>query len=258
MKIKWCLIITLMLTVVLPHSVSAAGWGYKKNKGELPEVGKYQDMIEKHDGIFADLSGDKVVYLTFDNGYEAGYTPMVLDTLKKKNVPATFFVTGHYLNSAPELVQRMVKEGHIIGNHSWNHPDLTTLSQAKLEEELKRVDEKVAELTAQDSITFLRPPKGTFDDQSLQMTRELGYIHAFWSIAFVDWETDKQKGWEYAYNSVVDQLHPGAVILLHTVAKDNAEALEHLIDELHKQGYTFKSLDHLMMKKLLPFPVYGM
>ncbi|MCP3029054.1 delta-lactam-biosynthetic de-N-acetylase [Halobacillus sp. A5] len=250
---KWISLVVLFV-FFSPLSVSAEGWGFEKDKqGNAPDVGRYGPMIEEHDGFFVDNSGDKVVYFTFDNGYEQGYTDDVLNVLREQEVPASFFVTGHYINSAPDLVKRMVKEGHIVGNHSWSHPDFTTVSKQKIKQELEQVESAVAEMTEQNTMTFLRPPRGTFNPKTLEWTRELGYIHAFWSVAFVDWETDRQKGWEYAFNNVMEQIHPGAVILLHTVSEDNAEALEHLIIELRKRGYEFGSLNDLLVKNYFLF-----
>ncbi|MFD1020753.1 delta-lactam-biosynthetic de-N-acetylase [Thalassobacillus hwangdonensis] len=249
--------ISLLCLLILPVKADAFGWGYKKSNGDQPpDVGMYGPLIQKYDGFYVDPSGDKEVYLTFDNGYEEGYTASVLDVLKEKKVPATFFITGHYIKSAEDLVKRMVDEGHIVGNHSWHHPDFTEVSRQKMKEELDRVEQAVADLTDQEEMLYMRPPRGTFNANTLEWTREMGYIHAFWSIAFVDWNTNQQKGWQYAYRSVMDQVHPGAVILLHTVSKDNAEALERMIDGMRKEGYEFKSLDHLMMKRMLPKGIY--
>ncbi|WP_281659579.1 delta-lactam-biosynthetic de-N-acetylase [Halobacillus sp. Cin3] len=253
-------LMTVVLMVCLfPLTTYAEGWGYNKSKnGTTPDPGRYGPMIEQHHGFFMDPSKDRVVYLTFDNGYEQGYTGQVLDVLKEKEVPAAFFVTGHYIESAPDLLKRMADEGHIIGNHSWSHPDFTQSSKADMEKELKRVEEAVKEQTDQEIMTFLRPPRGTFNAQTLKWAEEFGYTHAFWSVAFVDWHTDRQKGWEYAYRSVMDQIHPGAVILLHTVSSDNAEALSQMIDELRKRGYRFGDLNEILMKQLVPAPVWGL
>ncbi|MYL71557.1 delta-lactam-biosynthetic de-N-acetylase [Halobacillus litoralis] len=257
-KRTFALVLVLVL-LILPNQTLAEGWGFSKKKdGSVPDVGRYGPMIEKYDGFYVDPSGDPIVYLTFDNGYEQGYTGQVLDVLKDKGVPATFFVTGHYIESAPDLLKRMAKEGHLIGNHSWSHPDFTKVSKGKMKQELERVDEAVKELTDQEVMTFVRPPRGTFNEETLGWAKEFGYTHAFWSLAFVDWETDKQQGWEYAYRSVIDQIHPGAVILLHTVSQDNAEALAQLIDELRKRGYSFGSLNDLMIKQMVPAPVWGL
>ncbi|KKE78726.1 delta-lactam-biosynthetic de-N-acetylase [Oceanobacillus caeni] len=232
---------------------SGYGWGYQKNKDhKVPDIGKYQEMLDKYGAYYADLSGDKVVYLTFDNGYEEGYTDEILDVLKKEKVPATFFVTGHYVKSSPDLVKRMVNEGHIVGNHSFHHPDFTIVSKESMTEELKTLEAAVAEVTDQKEIKFLRPPRGMFNERTLKWANELGLTHVFWSLTFKDWNTSNQKGWQYAYDSVMEQIHPGAIILLHAVSSDNAQALEKIIQDLKKEGYEFKNLDDLVVKNMLP------
>lgn len=231
--------------------VFAHGWGYKKNdEHRIPDIGAYRELLADHWAFYADEKTDKDIYLTFDNGYEAGFTEQVLDVLKEHNVPATFFVTGHYVKSAPELIKRMVDDGHIIGNHSHSHPDFTKLSKEEMKRELTTLEEKVAEVSSQKSTIYFRPPRGTFNEDTLKTLEDLGYVHVFWSLAFKDWETDKQKGWKYAYDEVMQQIHPGAIILLHTVSADNAEALERIIVDLKKKGYTFRSLDYLLMKRI--------
>lgn len=229
------------------------GWGYQKNSsGKVPDIGMYRHFIETYDAYYADLSGEKNIYLTFDNGYEQGYTAHILDVLKEENVPATFFVTGHYVESEPELIKRMVDEGHIIGNHSDTHPDFTRLSKEDIKRELDYVKEQVAKLTNQKEMHYLRPPRGTFNEKTLQWTSELGYFHIFWSLAFLDWKTKEQKGWKYAYEQIMEQIHPGAIILLHTVSSDNAESLSQVIKDLKEEGYQFKSLDDLVFDDILP------
>lgn len=234
------------------------GWGYKKStNGEIPDIGVYDDMLQSYGAYYVDRSGEKNIYLTFDNGYEEGYTPMILDVLKKENVPATFFVTGHYVESAPDLVKRMVDEGHIIGNHSYHHPDFSILTKEAMKEELEDLADKVSAVSDQKDLKYLRPPRGIFNERTLAWAEELGYIHVFWSLAFRDWETGNQKGWRYAYDEVMEQIHPGAIILLHTVSRDNAEALEAIIKQLKDDGYRFKSLDDLVMRDQLPAVIYG-
>ncbi|HZG73116.1 MAG TPA: delta-lactam-biosynthetic de-N-acetylase [Chondromyces sp.] len=243
----WTAIVVLSFTqTVFAVSNEQTHWGFKKGQDEKQgEAGpKLDAMIEPYGAFYKGSADKKIVYLTFDNGYENGYTAQILDVLKKEKVPATFFVTGHYLNSAPDLVKRMAKEGHIVGNHSWSHPDLTQVSDEKLKEELSRVKEGTAELTGQKEMKYLRPPRGIFSERTMKLAKEEGYTHVFWSLAFVDWYTDRQQGWEYSYNNIMKQIHPGAVILLHTVSKDNADALEKAIKDLKKRGYKFKSLDH--------------
>lgn len=227
-------------------------FGFKRSKnGSIPSVDQegFKPLLEKYEAIFLGDTSRKEIYLTFDNGYENGYTQPILDVLAEKKVPAAFFVTGHYVKSQPDLIKRMVAEGHIVGNHSWSHPDMTTLSDAQIEEELRKVKDAVAELTGQKEMSYLRPPRGIFDERVLAASRKAGYTNVFWSIAYADWDTKKIRGAEYAYDKVMSQLHPGAVILLHSVSKDNADALGRIIDEARRQGYEFKSLDELKVRK---------
>lgn len=240
--------IIVFAVLFYPINTFGYGWGYKKStNNQVPEVGKFGDIIENYDAIYVDKSNDKNIYLTFDNGYEQGYTVQVLNILKDENVPATFFVTGHYVKSVPDLVKRMVADGHIIGNHSYSHPDFTTMSKESVKQELTKLEEAVAAITDQKEMKYLRPPRGTFNEQTLQWAGELNYIHVFWSLAFKDWETNAQKGWQYAYDQIMDQVHPGAIVLLHAVSADNAAALKKVIVDLKKEGYQFKSLDDLML-----------
>ncbi|GAB4074418.1 delta-lactam-biosynthetic de-N-acetylase [Barrientosiimonas marina] len=240
------------------YAADGYGWGFKKSDDHnIPDVGKYQQMLDDYGAYYADHSGEKTVYLTFDNGYEEGYTDDILDVLGKHQVPAAFFVTGHYVQDKPELVKRMADEGHIIGNHSYHHPDFTVVSKENMQKELADLEEEVADITDQKSITYMRPPRGMFNEETLGWAQELGYTQIFWSLAFVDWKTDKQKGWKHAYDNIMEQIHPGAIILLHTVSSDNAKALDKTITELKEQGYQFKSLDQLVIKDHLPEPIYG-
>jgi peptidoglycan-N-acetylmuramic acid deacetylase len=227
-------------------------FGFKMSKnGQLPSINEegFKDIIDKHGAIFLGDTSRKAIYLTFDNGYENGFTPRILDTLKEKQVPAVFFVTGHYIKEEPELLKRMQAEGHIIGNHSWSHPDMTTISDGQIKEELDKVKSQAMLVTGQSDMLFLRPPRGIFSERTLAVARQLGYTSVFWSIAYKDWDVHSQKGAQYAYDSVMKQIHPGAVMLLHSVSKDNAEALGRIIDEARKQGYEFYSLEQLNSQK---------
>lgn len=256
--ITFILMIFASPPVLAEPGISPVHWGFKKGRHEKPaEAGPLLDeVLEKYDAYYKGDENQKIIYLTFDNGYENGYTKDVLDVLKREKVPAAFFVTGHYLESQPELVKRMAAEGHIIGNHSWNHPDLTTVSDERFKEELERVRAKAEEITGIKEMNYLRPPRGIFSNRTLKLANDEGYTHIFWSLAFVDWHTNNQKGWKYAYDNIMRQIHPGAILLLHTVSKDNAEALEKVIKDLKKKGYTFKSLDHLVMKKRFDLPLF--
>lgn len=237
-----------------PYSNTSHDWYFKKSKDHRPSTTEpeYEKLLKQYGGVFQGNPDRKVIYLTFDNGYEQGYTEEILDVLKQKDVPAAFFVTGHYLKSEPELVKRMVKEGHIIGNHSWHHPDLTEVSNERLKREIQKVEKAYTEITGRHDMMYLRPPRGVFSERTLALTEKLGYTNVFWSLAFLDWETDKQKGWKYSYRNVMEQIHPGAILLLHTVSKDNAKALPKIIESLREQGYKFKSLDYLMAHKATP------
>lgn len=245
----------VLCIAVLGVNVQAAErsyhYGFKKSKdGQLPSIDQegFKAILEKEKAIFLGNTSQKELYLTFDNGYENGFTIKILDVLKEKKVPATFFVTGHYVKSEASLLQRMVNEGHLIGNHSWSHPDMTQLTTAKIKEELERVKDEVGQVTGQNKMAYLRPPRGIFSEKLLAVSNELGYTNVFWSIAYKDWETNVQKGWKYAYDNVIAQLHPGAVILLHSVSKDNAAALGAIIDEARRQGYEFRRIDELHVK----------
>lgn len=248
---------TLHTNTVSAESNSPYGWGFSKGKNGTPaEAGQMLDeMIKKYGAVYKGDPTKKDIYLTFDNGYENGYTAKVLDVLKKQHVPAAFFITGHYLNTAPELVRRMAAEGHIIGNHSWHHPDMTRITTQKIRQELEMVREQTEGLTGQKTMNYLRPPRGVFSERTMAVAKEEGYVHIFWSLAFKDWQVDQQKGAQYSYNEVMKQIHPGAILLLHTVSKDNADALDRVITDLKKQGYTFKNLDDLMIGQQMSDPM---
>ncbi|GAX91680.1 delta-lactam-biosynthetic de-N-acetylase [Effusibacillus lacus] len=251
-------IVLAALLCLLPWTNSVAvpmdvpfHFGFKKSKnGELPSIAQegFQEILKKHGAIFLGDTTKKELFLTFDNGYENGYTVKILDVLKEKKVPAVFFVTGQYIKDQPELLKRMVDEGHLIGNHSWSHPDMSRIPNDRIKEELDKVKQEVSELTGQKEMHYLRAPRGIFSERTLAYSKEIGYTNVFWSIAYKDWDTKQQKGWQYAYEKVMAQLHPGAVILLHSVSRDNAEALGKIIDDARQKGYEFKRLDQLQAK----------
>lgn len=228
-----------------PPSYSKHGWGIKRNdRHEQPEMPSgISSTLARYGAYWIGKPGEKAVYLTFDEGYENGYTPKILDILKTNRVKAAFFVTGHYLKSQPELVKRMVAEGHIVGNHTMNHPSLPDISDEQIKTELQSVDDLFNKLTGK-KMHYLRPPKGEYSEHTLALTRDLGYHNIFWSLALVDW-VPMPGGAEEAYRSVMDNLHPGALILLHAVSKDDTEALDRIIKDIKAQGYSFKTLDDL-------------
>ncbi|MEW9701143.1 delta-lactam-biosynthetic de-N-acetylase [Paenibacillus sp. SI8] len=249
-------ILAMVMVMLLGQAslVSADGsyhFGFKKSsKGQRPSIDEegFKDLLKKYGAIFTGDLTVKELYLTFDNGYEQGYTGKILDVLKEKQVPAIFFVTGHYIKTEPALLKRMALEGHLIGNHSWSHPDMSQISATRIQKELDDVKNGVKAITGQQEMRYLRTPRGVFNGQSLAVSKQLGYTNVFWSIAYRDWEPKNQKGWQHAYNNVMAQLHPGAVILLHSVSKDNTEALAKIIDDARGQGYQFKSLDEMQIR----------
>ncbi|WP_232735841.1 delta-lactam-biosynthetic de-N-acetylase [Alteribacter populi] len=248
--------ITVLSSSAFAYNTQVYHWNFKPKENNEPPTTEphYEELLTKYGGFYLGDTSEKEVFLTFDNGYENGYTRKVLDVLEEKEVPAAFFVTGHYLNEEKELIKRMVDEGHIVGNHSFHHPSLPEVNNERMEKELTSVKELYTEITGDKIMNYLRPPRGTFSEKSLALTEELGYTNVFWSFAYVDWEINKQKGWKYAYDSIMRRVHPGAIMLLHSVSSDNAEALPKVIDDLRSQGYEFKSLDEISVKdKVFPY-----
>ncbi len=225
------------------------GWGLVKKKGSAPEVDATQaDLLGRHHGYYCDKKhvGQKVLYLTFDEGYENGYTDKILDVLKEKKVPAAFFVTGPYLETQQDLVKRMVKEGHVVGNHTVHHPSMPDMQDnAALAQELVNLNDMFYDLTHQ-NMQFVRPPRGEFSERTLALTENLGYQTVLWSFAYRDWETDRFIGADGACGAIIPYFHDGAILLLHAVSKDNADALSRVIDEAQNQGYRFVSLNNLL------------
>ncbi|HCC01419.1 MAG TPA: delta-lactam-biosynthetic de-N-acetylase, partial [Ruminococcaceae bacterium] len=176
-------------------------------------------------------------------GYEAGYTPKILDTLKKHHVKATFFVVGNYLQTRPDLVKRMVAEGHTVGNHTWHHYDMSKISEkAAFEKELRSVETKFKEITGKNMTRVYRPPQGKYRESNLKQAKELGYKTFFWSLAYVDWYKDKQPSREEAFQKLLPRTHPGAIVLLHCTSKTNSEILDELLTKWQQMGYSFGSV----------------
>ncbi|MBO5929663.1 MAG: delta-lactam-biosynthetic de-N-acetylase [Clostridia bacterium] len=218
------------------------GWGLKKNKNAPPDIPqKTIDLITRYGGICYD-SAPRALYLTFDEGYENGFTAKILDVLKENGVPAAFFVTGPYLEKEKELVLRMTQEGHIVGNHTVHHPSMPEVASAEtLKKEITELNDQFFSLTGE-KMQFFRPPMGEYSARTLAITRDLGYTTVFWSFAYKDWEVKNQKGTDYAYTQIMEGVHDGAILLLHAVSEDNANVLDRVIKDLKSQGYRFLPL----------------
>ncbi len=229
------------------NSVSdkGTGWGFVKKKGLPPDISaKERELFKKYDCFYIDENAPKTLYLTFDEGYENGYTSKILDVLEKTDTPAAFFMTGPYLENQQELVQRMIDEGHIIGNHTVNHPNLPQQTTETVKKELDDLNKKCEEMYGV-TMKYMRPPEGEYSERVLKTAQEMGYKTILWSFAYKDWDINFQQGKDYAYSQVTPYLHDGAILLLHAVSSDNANALEDIINYAKNAGYTFKSLDEL-------------
>lgn len=223
-------------------------WWYEGNPNHQPVKisAERERILKEYQGFYLGDTTQKTAYLTFDEGYENGYTDKILDVLKEEQVPAAFFITGSYLKRNPELVKRMLKEGHIVGNHTMNHYSMALLSEEKIRQEIRGVALLFQALTQEEMAPFLRPPMGEFNPFSLWVTAQEGYYSIFWSFAYRDWEVDKQKGKEYAYEKITAHHHPGMILLLHAVSRDNTEALQEVIWTFKKEGYQFLPLTSLL------------
>lgn len=222
-------------------------WGLSfQTEGQPPVGNATAAELEKYDAYYCGNPKEKVLYLTFDAGFENGYTKDILDVLKKEKVPAAFFLVGTYIEENPDLVKRMAKEGHIVGNHTMDHPDMSAIADADaFRKELEQVEEIYKKVTGKKMLKFYRPPQGKFSTINLEQAQKLGYTTAFWSLAYVDWYVDQQPTREEALEKLMPRTHNGAVILLHSTSKTNAKILQELIEKWKDQGYRFESLTKL-------------
>ena len=225
--------------------LAAENWGLGfGQEGSQPTGNASSEELAKYNAYYVGGNTEKVIYLTFDAGYENGNTEPILDALKKHNVSATFFVVGHYLESAPELVKRMVEEGHSVGNHTYHHPDMSSISSKEsFQKEMEDVENKFKEITGTELVRYYRPPQGKYSTKNLEMAKEMGYHTFFWSLAYVDWYQDKQPSKEEAFKKLVGRIHPGAIVLLHSTSKTNGEILDELLTKWEEMGYTFRTLE---------------
>lgn len=245
--------ISILFFITHDKSVSTSGdgnWGLSFQKAGEPPVGNATEAeLAEYNAYYRENTDEKVLYLTFDAGYENGYTAQILDVLKEQEVPAAFFLVGNYIETEPELVKRMVKEGHIVGNHTYSHPDMSAIaSMEAFEEELTSLEKLYKETTGKKMKKFYRPPQGKYSQQNLEMASEMGYTTVFWSLAYVDWYEDQQPSHDEAFKKMIPRVHPGAIILLHSTSKTNAEVLDQLITKWKELGYEFKSLNELTAK----------
>lgn len=221
-------------------------WGLSfPNPGETPRGNETADYLREFDAYFVGDGNEKVIYLTFDGGYENGYTDQILDTLKENHVPAAFFLTGNYVLKHPDLICRMVSEGHIVGNHTMSHPDMRKLGKESFAKQLSKVEDAYKSVTGCAMEKFYRPPCGQYSEPNLKMAQELGYKTIFWSLAYNDYEDKRQPSKEKAFSKLVPLVHPGAIILLHSTSKTSTQILDDLIKQYREMGYEFKSLNDL-------------
>lgn len=247
-KITKSAIALFMAVLCMPISVMAepGNWGLGYGaEGEKPTGQSTADDLIKNNAYYVDPGDDKVIYLTFDAGFENGNTEKILDVLKETEVPAAFFLVGTYIRDHEDLIVRMEKEGHIVGNHTMSHPDMSQKDKESFAKELTETEAVYKEVTGKEMPKFYRPPSGKYSEQNLQFANELGYTTVFWSLAYVDWNEDSQPTKEEAFSKLIPRIHPGAVLLLHSTSETNANILKELIEEYKGLGYEFKSLNDL-------------
>lgn len=244
-----------VLLIVAPIAALSAGkeadskvtnWGLSfQADGQRPTGNATAEHLREYDAYYLGAD-EKVIYLTFDAGFESGDTPSILDTLKKHNAPAAFFLVGNYLETAPDLVRRMVAEGHTVANHTYHHPDMSAIATKEaFQAELTTTEEKFYEITGQKMPKLYRPPQGKYSEQNLQFAKELGYTTVFWSLAYVDWYQDDQPTKEEAFKKLVPRIHNGAILLLHSTSATNAAVLDELLTRYEEMGYRFGELAEL-------------
>ena len=226
----------------------AANWGLSfQEEGQRPVGNATVAELQPYHAYYAQDTNEKIIYLTFDCGYENGNTPAILDALKKHQVSATFFTVGTFLEAEPDLVKRMVAEGHTLGNHTWHHPDMSAISTIDaFSEELSSTADAYRQITGEEMPHYYRPPQGKYSTENLQMAKDLGYSTFFWSLAYVDWYQDNQPSKEEAFAKLLGRIHPGAIVLLHNTSSTNAAILDELLTRWEAMGYHFGTLQELI------------
>ena len=232
----------------LPSSSQSSNWGLSfQEEGKRPVGNATIEELSRYDAFYAENTEEKKIYLTFDAGYENGNTPAILDALKKHEAPATFFVVGNFISENQELIKRMEAEGHIVGNHTMTHPDMSKIStQESFQKELSGVEDIYKEITGKEMTKFYRPPQGIYSILNLSMAKEMGYHTFFWSLAYVDWYQDNQPDPQEAIEKLTRRIHPGAIVLLHSTSSTNAQILDELLNKWEDMGYSFHSLNELI------------
>lgn len=227
---------------------ASENWGLSfPQEGASPQANATPEELSASWAYYIGNPKEKVLYLTFDCGFENGNTPAILKALKKHHAPATFFVVGNFLETSPDLIRQMRKDGHIVGNHTFHHPDMSKISTKEVfAKELSDVESLYQEITGEEMTRFYRPPQGIYSPENLQMAKDLGYHTFFWSLAYVDWYEDNQPTKEEAFAKLLPRVHPGAVVLLHNTSDTNAEILDELLGKWEDMGYSFRSLEDLI------------
>lgn len=237
--------VSLNRSIAIP--ASAENWGLSfPAEGQTPIGNATTEELAQYDACFLGDTGKKVIYLTFDCGYENGYTEPILDALKKHNAPAAFFVVGNMLETAPDIICRMAAEGHIVGNHTFHHPDMSAISdQAAFQQELTELEALYQQTTGTAMPKYYRPPQGKYSTENLRQAHALGYKTILWSLAYVDWYVDDQPTADEAYAKLLPRIHDGAIVLLHSTSATNAAILDDLLTKWESMGYQFASLEEL-------------
>ncbi len=243
------------LTAKKAESVGVAALLHEKSEnwglgfgteGKPPTGNASAEELKKYNAYFIGDTTQNTIYLTFDCGYENGNTEPILDALKKHDVKATFFVVGNFLETSPEIVKRMIAEGHTVGNHTYHHLDMSSISSMDaFKKETQDVKNLFEQITGTPITKFYRPPQGKYNIENLKMAQELGYHTFFWSLAYVDWYQDKQPTKDEAFGKLLKRIHPGAIVLLHSTSSTNAQILDELLTKWEEMGYTIKPLTEL-------------
>ena len=238
--------VLLGVGIMAAETVETGSWGLSyRTEGQAPAGPLDRQALADLGAVYVGDGREKVLYLTFDAGYENGCTARILDTLAKHDVKAAFFLVGHYMRSNADLVRRMAAEGHTVANHSMNHPDMTNLSAAAFAAELTGLEEVYRDITGTELAKFYRPPQGLYSEENLKAAQNLGYKTVFWSLAYVDWNNDAQPTAQQAFDKLLPRTHDGAIVLLHSTSQTNAMILDELLTKWKEMGYRFGTLEEL-------------